>query len=71
VLWNLKQGKELHRWRAARGFRGVFAPDGRSVIIYDTILRRWDVATGELLYADVSKVGSAPFRVFSSPGGHC
>jgi WD40 repeat protein len=72
VLWDLKAGEALHRWPGPdeRG-RGTFAPDGRSVVTYDTILRRWDLATGKNLYADVGALGHvAPVRrVFFSPDG--
>src|SRR5262249_2523349 len=65
-LWDLKAGKALHRWAGAnQSGRGVFAPDGRSVVLYDTILRRLDVRTGKPLYADVGARGhTAPVRHF-------
>jgi WD40 repeat protein len=62
----------LHRWPGAnQAGRGVFAPDGRSVITHDTTLRRWDVATGKPLYADVSALGhtGAVKRLFFAAGG--
>jgi WD40 repeat protein len=72
VIWDLKSGEVLHRWPGAnqRG-RGTFAPDGRSVVTYDTILCRWDLATGKNLYADVEALGHiAPVRrVFLKPDG--
>jgi WD40 repeat protein len=72
VLWDLKAGEAIHRWPGAnqRG-RGTFAPDGKSVVTYDTILRRWDLATGKNLYADVATLGHvAPVRrVYFSPDG--
>lgn len=73
VLWDLKAGEVQHRWPGAnqRG-RGTFAPDGKSVVTYDTILRRWDLATGKNLYADVAALGHvAPVRrVFFTPDGN-
>jgi WD40 repeat protein len=72
VLWDFKAGEVVHRWPGAnqRG-RGTFAPDGKSVVTYDTILRRWDLATGKNLYADVGALGHvAPVRrVWFSPDG--
>jgi WD40 repeat protein len=72
VLWDLKGGKVLHHWPGAnQGGKGVFAADGRSVVTHDTILRRWDVATGKPLYADVSGLGhtAAVGRLFFTPDG--
>jgi WD40 repeat protein len=72
VVWALKAGEVRHRWPGAnQSGRGTFAPDGRSVVTYDTILRRWDLATGKNLYADVSPLGhTAPVRrVFLTPDG--
>jgi WD40 repeat protein len=72
VLWDLKAGEVIHRWPMAnQSGRGTFAPDGRSVVTYDTILRRWDLATGKNRYADVAALGHvAPVRrVFISPDG--
>jgi WD40 repeat protein len=72
VLWDLKAGEVRHRWPEANGNgRGAFAPDGRSVVTYDKILRRWDLATGKNLYADRSGLGhTAPVRrLFFSPDG--
>jgi WD40 repeat protein len=73
VIWDLKAGEVVHRWAGAdqRG-RGTFAPDGKSVVTYDTILRRWDLTTGKNLYADVSALGHvAPVRrVFFAPDGN-
>ena len=58
ILWDMKAGRQLRRWPGANWWgRGAFAPDGRSVVTYDTILRRWDLATGKNLYADVSPLG--------------
>ena len=58
VVWDLKEGKALHSWPAPdRGRNGVFSPDGQSAVTYDTVLRRWDIATGKQLYSDVSKLG--------------
>jgi RNA polymerase sigma factor (sigma-70 family) len=72
VLWDLQSGKVLHRWPGAnQAGRGLFASDSRSVVTYDTTLRRWDVATGEPLYGDVSALGhTAPVRrLFFTPDG--
>jgi RNA polymerase sigma factor (sigma-70 family) len=72
VLWDLKAGRMLHRWPGAnQGGKGVFAPDGRSVITSDAVLQRWDLRTGKLLYADVSALGHvAPVRrLFFTPDG--
>src|SRR5262249_11523770 len=64
VLWDLKAGEVVHRWPVAHEpGRGAFAPDGRSVVTYDTILHRWDIATGKNLYDDVAAIGHvAPVR---------
>src|SRR5262249_39949924 len=60
ILWDVKEGREKRRWPAARQTgRGVFAPDGRSVVLYDTILRRIDLETGKNLYAGVASRGHA------------
>jgi WD40 repeat protein len=70
VLWDLEAGEARYRWPGAnQNGRGTFAPDGRSVITHDTILRRWDLATGKNLYEDVSPLGhTAPVRrVFFTP----
>ncbi|MBO0700276.1 MAG: hypothetical protein J2P46_17890, partial [Zavarzinella sp.] len=72
VIWDLKAGEVRHRWPGAnQSGRGTFAPDGKSVVTYDTILRRWDLATGKNLYADVSVLGhTAPVRrMFFNPDG--
>jgi WD40 repeat protein len=72
VLWDLKTGTVRHRWPGAnQAGQGVFAPDGRATVTYDTILRRWDLATGKPLYADVSPLGhTAPVRhLFFTPDG--
>ena len=65
-------GKIKHRWPGAyQAGQGVFAPDSRSVVTYDAILRRWDVGTGQLLYADVSPQGhtAAVEHLFFTPDG--
>src|SRR5262249_43932479 len=60
ILWDVKEGREKRRWPGARQTgRGVFAPDGRSVVLYDTILRRIDLETGKNLYAGVASRGHA------------
>jgi WD40 repeat protein len=72
VLWDLKAGEVRHRWPGAnQSGRGTFAADGKSVVTADTILRRWDLATGKNVYADVSAIGhTAPVRrVFFTPDG--
>ncbi|HEX3151015.1 MAG TPA: hypothetical protein VHR66_23245 [Gemmataceae bacterium] len=72
VVWNLKAGVIRHRWPGARSWgRGVFAPDGKSVITYDTILRRWDLVTGKNIYANVTELGhvDALERLFFTPDG--
>jgi WD40 repeat protein len=72
VLWDLRAGEVRHRWPGAtQGGRGTFAPDGRSVVTSDTILRRWDLATGKNLYADVAPLGhtAAVRRLFFTPDG--
>jgi WD40 repeat protein len=72
VLWDLSAGKVKHAWPGAhQAGKGVFAPDGRSVVTYDSILQRWDVATGRPLYADVAALGhtAAVERLFFTPDG--
>lgn len=72
LLWDMKKGEARHRWpRANQSGRGTFAPDGRSVVTYDTILQRRDVVTGKNLYDDVVPLGHvAPVRrVFFTPEG--
>jgi WD40 repeat protein len=72
VLWDLQGGKVLHRWPGAKQSGKVaFAPDGRSVVTCDTILRRWDVASGESLYPDAAALGhTAPVRrLYFTPDG--
>jgi WD40 repeat protein len=72
LVWDLKAGEVRHRWPSgtARG-RGAFAPDGKSVVTYDTTLCRWDLATGKNLYADVASKGHVAlvWRVFFAPDG--
>ena len=44
VLWDLSAGTIKHRWPGAhQAGKGVFAPDGRSVVTYDAVLQRWMV----------------------------
>lgn len=72
VLWGLKEGKVLQRWPGAnQAGRGVFAPDGRSVVTHDTLLRRWDVASGKALYPDVTPQGHtrSVLRLLFTPDG--
>jgi WD40 repeat protein len=72
VQWDLRAGAIRHRWPGANQWgRGTFAPDGQSVVIYDTVLRRWDVTTGKNLYADVAPLGhtAAVRRIFFGPDG--
>jgi WD40 repeat protein len=72
VIWDLKAGRERHRWPGAyHSGRCVFAPDGKSVVLYDTILRRMDITTGKNMYVDVGPLGhTAPVReVFFSGDG--
>jgi WD40 repeat protein len=72
ILWDLKAGRARHAWPGAnQAGRAVFAPDGRSVVTWGTVLRRWDVATGKPLYPDVAGLGhTAPVRrLFFTPDG--
>jgi WD40 repeat protein len=72
VLWDLRAGKIRQRWPGAyQAGKGVFAPDGRSVVTYDAILRRWDVANGRLMYEDVSSQGhtASVEQLFFTPDG--
>jgi WD40 repeat protein len=64
VVWDLAAGKVVHRWPGAnQSGKGVFAADGKSVVTFDTILRRWDLDTGRQLYPDVGSLGHvAPVR---------
>jgi WD40 repeat protein len=72
VLWDLQAGKVLHRWPGAQQ-RGkvAFAPDGRSVVTCDAVVRRWDIASGKGLYDDVSLLGhvASVRRLFFTPDG--
>ncbi len=61
-----------YRWPGARQSGKIaFAPDGRSVVTADTILRRWDIASGKSLYADAAALGhTAPIRrLYFTPDG--
>jgi WD40 repeat protein len=72
VLWDLQTAKIRQRWPGAnQAGKGVFAPDGRSVVTYDAILRRWDVTSGRLLYEDVSSQGhtASVEHLFFTPDG--
>jgi WD40 repeat protein len=72
IVWDLKSGAIRHRWPGPDSWgRGVFAPDGKSVITFDTILRRWDLATGKNVYANVTELGhvAAVKRLFFAPDG--
>jgi WD40 repeat protein len=72
VLCDLRDGAVLQRWPGSNYMGKVaFALDGRSVVTCDTIVRRWDVATGKALYPDVSRLGHiAPVRrLFFTPDG--
>jgi WD40 repeat protein len=72
VVWDLKAGQIRHRWPVANRLgQGTFARDGRSVVTYDTVLRRWDLATGRNLYTDVSGLGhtGAVRELFFAPDG--
>ncbi|HKB04090.1 MAG TPA: WD40 repeat domain-containing protein [Gemmataceae bacterium] len=71
-VWDLQAGEMRHRFPAAGyGVRAAIAPDGRSVVTHDVILRRWELATGRNLYPDVSRLGhTAPVsRLFFTPDG--
>jgi RNA polymerase sigma factor (sigma-70 family) len=58
VVCDLKTGKVLHRWPGAnRSGQALFAPDGRSIVVYSTTMQRYDLATGKPLYADVATRG--------------
>jgi WD40 repeat protein len=68
----LSAGRVLHRWPGAhQAGKVACAPDGRSVVTSDTILRHWDVATGRPLYADVGPLGHVKSvrRLFFTPDG--
>jgi WD40 repeat protein len=72
VVWDLKAGAVERRWPGAnQSGRGAFAPDGRSVVTHDTVLRRRDLSSGKNLYADVAALGhvAAVRRVFFTPDG--
>ncbi len=72
VLWDLHAGEIRQRWSGAnQAGKGVFALDGRSVVTYDAILRRWDVTTGRLLYEDPSSQGhtASVEHLFFTPDG--
>jgi WD40 repeat protein len=72
VLWDLTAGRLARRWPGAKqGGKVAFAPDGRTVVTCDTILQRWDVATGQPLYADVASVGhtAAVRKLYFTPDG--
>jgi RNA polymerase sigma factor (sigma-70 family) len=51
VLWDVASRKVRHRF-AGVGPDVVFAHDSQSLFALGTLLLRWDVATGKLLYAD-------------------
>lgn len=72
VLWDMKSGAVKHRWPGAfQSGRGIFAPDGKSVITHNTTFQRWDVSTGKNLYANVATLGhTAPVRkIYFTPDG--
>ncbi len=72
VLWDMKAGTVKHRWPGAiQSGRGIFAPDGKSVITHNTTFQRWDLTTGTNLYANVATLGhTVPVRkMFFTPDG--
>lgn len=72
VLWDLRAGKVLHHWPGANQSGQVaFAPDGRSVLTCDTVMQRWDIASGKRLYEDAAALGhvAAVRRLFFTPDG--
>ena len=72
VLWDMKSGRERRRWPgASESGVGLFAPNGRSVVVFDAVRRRWDLATGKNLYPDVTPFGhtAAVRHIFFSYDG--
>ena len=58
TVWDLASGKERHRLPGA-GADMVLAPDGKSVLINDGLLQRWDLATGKPLWPETFEQGHA------------
>lgn len=72
VLWDMKAGAIMHRWPGAfQSGRGLFTPDGKSVITHNTTFQRWDVTTGKNLYENVAILGhtAAVRKMFFTPDG--
>ena len=61
VVWDYREGKELHRLRANRGAPGLIqafaAADGKTALTNGDGLRRWDLATGEMIFGPTSEPG--------------
>jgi RNA polymerase sigma factor (sigma-70 family) len=56
MVWDLQTAKEVRRLSGA-GEDMVLAPDGKTLITNSGALQRWDVASGEPLYADTFQAG--------------
>jgi RNA polymerase sigma factor (sigma-70 family) len=75
VVWDYREGKELHRLRANRGAIGLIqafaAADGKTALTNGDGLRRWDLATGEMIFGPTSEPGhSGPVTALTFlPGG--
>jgi RNA polymerase sigma factor (sigma-70 family) len=54
AVWDYRAGKELHRLRATKreflSVRAFPSPDGKTAITDADGLRRWDLATGDLIF---------------------
>jgi RNA polymerase sigma factor (sigma-70 family) len=75
VVWDYREGKELHRLRANRGAPGLIqafaAADGKTALTNGDGLRRWDLATGEMMFGPTSEPShSSPVGALTFlPGG--
>jgi RNA polymerase sigma factor (sigma-70 family) len=70
IVWDVANGKELRTLKGA-GEELLVAPDSKSVITNNGALQRWDLATGQPLWADnydAGHVGEVTSLVLSADG---
>jgi RNA polymerase sigma factor (sigma-70 family) len=70
LVWDMVKGKAI-RTLAGAGETMILAPDGRSLLINNGALQRWDMATGKPLYPDTfadGHVGEVVAIKFSADG---
>jgi WD40 repeat protein/serine/threonine protein kinase len=69
-LWDLSNGRELHRMRGHTAAAVAFSPDGRRALTggSDGTMRLWDLESGEELHRFVGHAGEVQGVAFSADG---